>query len=126
MTRVVFFGEANPQLEKMLEYTKLAQQKAFEAAVIGAKFGDLDRAARAVFAKEGIEEFFTHSLGHGIGLETHEFPIIRAEGADKDVVLEEGMVFTIEPGLYRPGLGGVRWEDMVLMTENGPIRLNDV
>ncbi len=123
LTRVVFFGEKDPQLSNMLEWTLQAQAKAIGMAKMGAKFGDLDKAARSVFAEHAVEEFFTHSLGHGIGLETHEFPSIRGTGPDKDVALEAGMVFTIEPGLYRPGLGGVRWEDMILVTKSGPEKL---
>jgi Xaa-Pro aminopeptidase len=116
LTRVVFFGEKDPQLEKMLELTKQAHAQAMHGAKPGVKFGDLDRAARAVFETNGVSEFFTHGLCHGVGLEVHEFP---RTTIDKEVALETGMVFTIEPGLYRPGLGGVRWEDTVLVTKNG-------
>jgi Xaa-Pro aminopeptidase len=123
LTRVVFFGEGDAQLSKMLEWTQQAQAKAIEIAKVGMTFGQLDEVARSVFAEQGVEEFFTHGLGHGIGLETHEFPNIRKTGPDKEVPLEAGMVFTVEPGLYRPGLGGVRWEDMVLMTKSGLERL---
>ena len=69
--------------------------------------------------EENVEALFVHSLGHGIGLETHEFPKIRFDGEDKDVVLESGMVFTIEPGLYVPGTGGVRYEDTIVVTPSG-------
>jgi len=120
LTRVVFFGEPDPQLEKMLKWTQEAQKKAIALAREGSRFGQLDEAARSVFKEMEAEEFFTHGLGHGIGLETHEYPSIRATGPDKEVPLKAGMVFTVEPGLYRPGLGGVRWEDMILVTENGP------
>ncbi len=123
MTRVVFFGTPDPQLESMLELSKKAQQKAFEAARPGVTFGDLDLAARSVYAEAGLEALFTHSLGHGIGLETHEYPSIKLQGPDRDLKLVAGMVFTIEPGLYRPGLGGVRWEDTVVVTKNGCERL---
>lgn len=119
LTRVVFFGEGNPQLQNMLELTKRAHQKAVNLVRPGTTFGELDLAARSVFAEAGVESLFTHSLGHGIGLETHEFPSIKDGGPDRDVKLEAGMVFTIEPGLYRPGLGGVRWEDVILVTKNG-------
>ena len=123
LTRVLFFGEEDPQLFRMLEWTKWAQQKAIAAAHVGVSCGQLDKVARAVFAEHDAEGFFTHSLGHGIGLETHEFPLLRTTGPNKDVLLEAGMVFTVEPGLYRPGLGGVRWEDMVLMTKSGAEKL---
>jgi Xaa-Pro aminopeptidase len=123
LTRVVFFGEPDPQLQKMLEWTRQAGTQAIHAARVGAHFGQLDQVARSVFAKHGVEEWFAHGLGHGIGLETHEFPNIREAGPDKDVLIEAGMVFTIEPGLYRPGLGGVRWEEMVLVTRGGAEKL---
>jgi Xaa-Pro aminopeptidase len=123
LTRVIFFGPPDAQLEVMLELTKKAQQKAFEAARPGATFGELDLAARSVYVEAGVEPLFTHSLGHGIGLQTHEYPSIKATGSDRDIKLAAGMVFTIEPGLYRPGLGGVRWEDVVVVTKNGCERL---
>lgn len=119
LTRVVFFGDPDPTLAEWLAWTKEAQQKAIELARPGCKIGDLDRAAREVFARHGVEELFVHGLGHGIGLETHEFPSVKATGVDRDTLLQPGMVITIEPGLYKPGLGGVRWEDMVLITEEG-------
>ena len=119
LTRVVFFGEGDLQLQEMLSLTKEAHKQALAAVVPGATFGDLDRAARAVFAEARVEDQFIHSLGHGIGLETHEYPSIKIAGPDRDTKLEVGMVFSIEPGLYRPGLGGVRWEDVVVVTKNG-------
>ena len=119
LTRVVFFGEGDLQLQEMLSLTKEAHKQALAAVAPGATFGDLDRVARAVFAEARVEDQFIHGLGHGIGLETHEYPSIKAAGPDRDAKLEIGMVFTIEPGLYRPGLGGVRWEDVVVVTKNG-------
>ncbi|MDE3046476.1 MAG: M24 family metallopeptidase, partial [Verrucomicrobiota bacterium] len=85
----------------------------------GTLIGDLNVRARAVFAKQGVEELFVHGLGHGVGLEIHEFPSLKKGSVDEGLPLEAGMVFTVEPGLYRPGLGGVRWEDMVLVTPTG-------
>jgi Xaa-Pro aminopeptidase len=119
LTRVVFFGEGDAQLQEMLSLTKQAQAKAIQAIRPGVTFGELDQAARSVYAEAGVEAQFIHSLGHGIGLETHEFPTIKALGPDRDAKLEVGMVFSVEPGLYRPGLGGVRWEDVVVVTKNG-------
>ncbi len=123
LTRVHFFGRANPEIERMLQLTKRAQQAAIDQIRPGAKLGDVDRAAREVFRSEGVEELFSHGLGHGIGLETHEFPSFKAGSGDQDLELKVGMVFTVEPGLYRPGLGGVRWEDMVQVIERGVEKL---
>lgn len=74
-------------------------------------------------SKEGVEELFVHSLGHGIGLEVHEFPLIKQRNKDRTVLLEEGMAITIEPGLYLPGKGGVRYEDTILITSTGYLNL---
>ena len=70
-------------------------------------------------ARAGLEKYFVHGLGHGIGLEVHEYPRIKKVDVDRNVVLEEGMAITIEPGLYLPGIGGVRYEDTIIITKNG-------
>ena len=87
-----------------------------EVARPGAKAGDVDRAAREVIEKAGFGEAFGHGLGHGVGLEVHERPYV---GRASNDILEEGMVFTNEPGVYLHGTGGVRVEDMVLVTRDG-------
>jgi len=119
MTRVFFFGEPDPRLSRFFHLVRRAQQKAVAHVRPGVKLGELDQIVREEFRKENVEELYTHSLGHGIGLETHEYPRIKADGEDKDLILKPGMVFTIEPGLYQPGLGGARYEDTVLVTEIG-------
>ena len=119
MTRVFFQGVPDPILLYVTSVLKKAHAAALLLCKPGVKIGQLDRAVREVMRKENMEQYFTHSLGHGIGLETHEAPKIRFDSVDKDLVLEPGMMFTIEPGLYLPGKGGVRWEDMVLITKNG-------
>ncbi|MES2273259.1 MAG: Xaa-Pro peptidase family protein [Chlamydiota bacterium] len=119
MTRVVFFGSPNPILASLDLLVKKAQRKAVAHIRPGIRFGELDEIVREEFRREKLEEFYTHSLGHGIGLDTHEYPRIKIDGEAKDLKLEPGMVFTIEPGLYQPGLGGSRYEDMVLVTEDG-------
>lgn len=119
MTRVVFYKKKNPYLSRLYEIVKKAQKSAMKLCKPGVKFGELDLAARKVMRAENVEDLFLHGLGHGIGLETHEFPRIKYNGYDKDVVLQSGMVFTIEPGLYVPGKGGVRYEDTVVVTPTG-------
>ena len=117
-TRVLFFG-ISPEIQEMYRLVQDAYVAAKEAAIIGATFGSIDRKARDVFAKAGVEGLFVHSLGHGVGLETHESPIIRWNGDDKDLPMQKGMVFTIEPGLYQPGIGGARYEDTGVLQEIG-------
>ena len=119
MTRVFFFGTPDPELSRFHRIVKNAQQKAVSHIKPGIKLGELDRIVREEFRKENVEELYTHSLGHGIGLETHEYPRIKFDGEDKDLILKPGMIFTVEPGLYKPGLGGIRYEDTVCVTETG-------
>lgn len=119
MTRILFHGVPHPQLLRLASVVKKAHKEALKLCRPGVCIGQLDEAARSVMRKENMEEYFTHSLGHGIGLETHEAPKIRFDSKEAGLVLQPGMVITIEPGLYRPGIGGVRWEDMVLITKDG-------
>ena len=119
MTRCLFFGPPDPKIFNLFQVVKRAQKLAVDAVRPGVKIGTLDRIVREEFRKEGLEELFTHSLGHGIGLETHEYPRIKWDGEDADLILKPGMVFTIEPGLYKPGLGGIRYEDTLVVTESG-------
>ncbi|MES2122808.1 MAG: M24 family metallopeptidase, partial [Chlamydiota bacterium] len=119
MTRVHFFQGADPEMQRLYAIARKAQRKALEHCRPGVRVGMLDEAARDVLRDEGVEELFVHSLGHGIGLETHEYPRIKATGESKDMHLEVGMAITVEPGLYIPGKGGVRYEDTVVITPNG-------
>jgi Xaa-Pro aminopeptidase len=119
MTRTVFFGKPNPQLVLLETVVKKAHDAALKIYKNGTKIGDLDKAARHVIEKAGLQELILHSLGHGIGLETHEFPRLKYRGEDHNVTLQEGMVITIEPGLYLPGTGGIRYEDTIAITSKG-------
>jgi Xaa-Pro dipeptidase len=93
------------------------------AAQPGVPCADVDRAARTVIEKAGYGEFFTHRTGHGIGMEAHEDPYMRGDNMQ---LLEPGMAFTVEPGIYLPGRNGVRIEDNILITENGAECLSDM
>jgi Xaa-Pro aminopeptidase len=116
MTRTFAFGEPDPGLKEIYQLVLQAQQAGIDAVRPGITGGDADRAAREIIAGAGYGDRYPHSLGHGVGLEVHEGPSLRAGGTD---VLPEGAVVTVEPGIYVPGLGGVRIEDMVAVTAEG-------
>ena len=123
MTRVDFVGKVDPKLREIFEVNKAAQRMALAKCRPGVKLKELDIAARRVMKSAGYEEYYVHGLGHGIGLEVHEFPGIKVKGIDRNVVLEPGMVITIEPGIYLPGKGGVRYEDTIVITKDGYVNL---
>lgn len=116
MTRTVAFGEPDPRLREIHEVVQRAQEAGAAAVRAGARAGDADTAARTVIREAGFGDRFGHSLGHGIGLEVHEGPTLRDGSED---VLPEGTVVTVEPGVYIPGLGGIRIEDMVVVEAGG-------
>jgi Xaa-Pro aminopeptidase len=119
-TRTFATGDLPDELGRAYEVCLEAQLAGLEAFAPGAGGPDVDAAARDVIAAAGWGEQFGHGLGHGIGLEVHEAPAVRAESTD---TLEAGNVVSCEPGIYLPGLGGVRIEDMVLVTDSGGERL---
>ena len=119
-TRTFATGDLPDELGRAYEVCLEAQLAGLEAFAPGASGRDVDAAARGVIAAAGWGEQFGHGLGHGIGLEVHEAPAVRAESTD---TLEAGNVVSCEPGIYLPGLGGVRIEDMVLVTDSGRERL---
>lgn len=119
MTRVFFFGDAPPELARFERIVRTAQQKAIAHIRPGVLLGELDQVVRNEFDRENVKQLYIHSLGHGVGLQGHEYPLVRIDSPDRDLALQPGMVFTVEPGLYLPGLGGVRIEDTVLVTESG-------
>ncbi|HUA13753.1 MAG TPA: Xaa-Pro peptidase family protein [Verrucomicrobiae bacterium] len=115
-TRTVWVGPVSDEARRAYEAVRAAQQAAADAVAPGVTAGEVDAAARKVLQKEGLGRYFTHSTGHGVGLEIHEAPRVAAGQAQ---VLEPGMVITIEPGVYFPGKWGVRIEDMVVVTARG-------
>ncbi|MBX3084749.1 MAG: aminopeptidase P family protein [Anaerolineae bacterium] len=116
ITRTFAVGKVDPEMEKIYNVVKAANEAGIKAARPGVTAQDVDRATRKVIVDAGYGEYFTHRTGHGLGLDIHEAPNIVDGNA---VVLEPGMVFTVEPGIYLPGRGGVRIEDNVLITETG-------
>jgi Xaa-Pro aminopeptidase len=119
-TRTFATGELPDELARPYEVCLEAQEAGLAAFGPGVTGRDADAVARGVIAAEGWAEEFGHGLGHGIGLEVHEAPTVRPESTD---TLEPGNVVSCEPGIYLPGLGGVRIEDMVLVTDGGRERL---
>lgn len=123
MTRTVWIGENPP--EKFIEIYQVvleAQERAENEARPGMTGKEIDNLAREVIEKAGYGKYFGHSLGHGVGLEVHEYPRLSFLGND---TIKLGMVFTVEPGIYLPGLFGVRIEDIVVMRENGVEKLTE-
>ena len=116
MTRTVHIGEALPAQQAAYEAVLAAQMAAVEAVRPGVTCAQVDEAARGVLRQAGLAKWFSHSTGHGVGLEIHEPPRVAAK---QDFKLEPGMVITIEPGVYLPGKFGIRIEDMVAVTATG-------
>ncbi|WP_114577554.1 Xaa-Pro peptidase family protein [Saliphagus sp. LR7] len=119
---VAFGGEPTPDYRNVHEVVARAQEAAVERVEPGVAASDVDRAARDVIEEAGYGDAFVHRTGHGVGLEVHEPPYI---AAGNDRRLEEGMVFSVEPGIYLEGEFGVRIEDLVVVTDEGCERLND-
>ena len=116
MTRVVVPGRITSEAKRLYQAVLEAQLAAIDAVRPGVKAADIDATARAVLKKHSLDDYFKHSTGHGLGLEIHEAPRL---GKREKLRLQAGMAITIEPGAYKPGLGGVRIEDTVLVTEAG-------
>jgi Xaa-Pro aminopeptidase len=116
MTRTLFVGDVPDEIRRYHDAVREAQQAAVDAIAIGVNGQELDAIARRRIEAEGVEPY-GHGLGHGIGLETHEPPRLRKSEA---FTLEAGMVFSIEPGIYLPGVTGIRIEDIVALEASGP------
>ncbi len=133
LTRTLALGEPDTEMQRVFDAVLEAQKAAIAAVKPGVTAGDIDAAAREVLGRYELAEAFGHSTGHGLGVEIHETPRIGprrkstdAASAAADEPIEPGMVFTIEPGAYLPGWGGVRIEDDVLVTSDGVEVLTNV
>ena len=115
-SRVFFIGEPDEEILRIHEIVSEADRRAREGVRPGVSLKEIDVLARSFIEREGYGQYFGHGLGHGVGLEVHEAPRVSPKSAD---TAREGMVFTIEAGIYLPGKGGVRVEDMVLVTADG-------
>ena len=121
MTRTFFYKGITEEQRKVYEIVKEANRRGREAVRPGVRFCDIDAAVRDYIASEGYGEYFTHRLGHNIGMQLHEEPSV---AGNNEMVVEEGMTFSIEPGIYLSGKFGVRIEDLVLVTKDGCETLN--
>ena len=115
-TKTLILGRPDPTQKRIYDLVRKAQERAIRAVRPGVSARRIDAAAREVISRAGYGKFFGHGTGHGIGLAVHEPPTLSPRGSG---VVKEGMVFSIEPGIYLPGWGGVRLEDLVLVTSRG-------
>ncbi|MBW8867961.1 MAG: aminopeptidase P family protein [Acidobacteria bacterium] len=128
LTRTVVVGKADSRVREVYDAVREARNRAIEAVAPGRSRFDIDAAARDLLASRGLGEAFGHGTGHGLGIEVHEDPRITRRRRDIDAddeAVAPGMIFTIEPGAYLPGWGGVRIEDDVLVTDSGVEVLTD-
>lgn len=122
ITRCVYLGKPPADVAEAYAVLHEAQSAAVAAARVGTACEDVDRAARRIIEEAGFGEYFIHRTGHGIGLDAHEDPYIVS---GNDVPLESGHAFSIEPGIYVPGRWGMRLEDIVVATDEGPVPMNE-
>lgn len=122
MTRTVFYKSCDDKLREIYGVVYEAQMTAMNAVRAGMRFCDIDKIGRNIITKAGYGEYFTHRIGHNIGIDGHEFPDV---GGANDMEILPGMCFSVEPGIYIPELGGVRIEDLVVATNDGFICMYD-
>ena len=115
--RTCFVGSPDAKQREVFEIMVKAQTAALNTIKAGVRASDVDKAARSIIQKSGYGEFAVHRVGHSIGLAVHESPFFKFD--EREVILEEGMTFTVEPGIYVPGVGGFRHSDTILVTKDG-------
>ncbi len=123
LTRVIYLGTPNRRFQEMFRRVQKAQNIAKDHLRAGVKACQIDELVRKFFSQENIDAYFTHGLGHGVGIEIHEDPALNAQS---ETVLEEGMIVTVEPGVYFSEWGGIRLESMVLITQDGCLTLDQI
>ena len=116
ITRTFAFGDPGNDFKDVYEAVLQANYKGIEAVRAGVKASDVDKAARDYLKSKGLDNYFTHSTGHGVGVEIHEHPF---ENSTSETVLKKNMVVTVEPGVYMEGLYGVRVEDLIIVENDG-------
>jgi len=116
LTRMFVIGEPTSEQQRIFDSVLEAQQEAIKSIKSGVKASDIDGIARNIAGKHGYRKYFPHRLGHGIGLQLHELPVLHPASGD---ILSPGMVHSVEPGIYIPGFGGIRVEDDILDLERG-------
>ncbi len=116
ITRTISVGKCSAELSYVYEIVKIAGEAAMRRAKPNLTMGELDYFARSVITESGYGEYFGHNLGHGLGIQVHEYPAVAPDSGE---LLREGMVITVEPGIYIPNVGGVRIEEDILITREG-------
>jgi Xaa-Pro dipeptidase len=119
MTRT-FAIKPTPKQLKLIDIVKQSQNAALQMVREGARAAEIDKTARGVIGESGLESFYLHNTGHGLGLDIHEPPYLSPKSKD---LLREGMVITVEPGVYVPRVGGARWEDLIVVKSEGYLTL---
>jgi Xaa-Pro aminopeptidase len=116
LTRMFFLGRIPKLVTEINDFVRIAQQKAIKIIKPGVCIADVDKAARGFLASKGLDQYFGHALGHGVGLDIHESPRLSSQNTS---TLRPGMVITVEPAVYLPNKFGIRLEEMVLVTKTG-------
>jgi len=116
MTRTFIYGKISEEKAKIINLVNKVQQAVLDVIKAGEESTEMDRIARDLFKKDGVAEYYTHGLGHGVGIDIHENPYLNMT---TNTALKENMVVTVEPGIYIPGKGGARTEDLIVIKETG-------
>ncbi len=125
-TRTFYLGTPDREFVKVYNIVRDAHLFALEKVKVGNRLGDVDKTAREYIKKKRYRKYFVHTTGHGIGVEIHEYPRVYYKGEDADITIEEGMVFTVEPGIYLPGRFGVRLENIVAVVDGRGEPLSEI